>query len=178
MNIGDLLKMTPEEEAKANLSSLITPIQFVPETKKVSKLLKELQQETLQMSLVVDEYGAIAGLVTIEDLVEEIVGEIRDEVEPHEGDIIQEKKDSFLVAGHTDVGQIGELLSTNLESHDYTTVSGMIIFKLGRVPSSGELIEKKGLKFEVLESSSRTVERVRVTKLKLVRELTPESDAL
>lgn len=162
VNVGDLLRMTPEEESQAELSSLITPVRFVPETKKVSELLKELQQETLQIALVIDEYGAVAGLVTIEDLVEEIVGEIRDEVEPHEDDIVKESENSFLVAGHAEVSHLADLFDAAVEGRDYNTVSGLIISKLGRVPPAGERVEKGGLNFEVLESNTRTVLRVRV----------------
>ena len=162
VNVGDLLKMTPEEESRASLQPLITPVRFVPETKKVSELLKELQQATLQMALVIDEYGVVAGLVTIEDLVEEIVGEIRDEVEPHEDDIVKESENSFLVAGHAEVSQLADLFDAPVEGREYNTVSGMIISKLGRVPPVGERVEKGGLNFEVLESNTRTVLRVRV----------------
>ncbi len=161
-SVGDLLEMTPEEEEKATLKSLISPVRYVPETKKVSGLLKELQQETLQMAVVIDEYGAVGGLVTIEDLIEEIVGEIRDEVEPHEDDIRRESKNTFLVAGHTEVSQLADLLRAPVEGKDYTTVSGLIVSVLGRVPSMGEQVEKGGLRFEVLESNARTVLRVRV----------------
>ena len=164
VNVGDLLRMTPEEESQAELSSLITPVRFVPETKKVSELLKELQQETLQIALVIDEYGAVAGLVTIEDLVEEIVGEIRDEVEPHEDDIVKESENSFLVAGHAEVSHLADLFDAAVEGRDYNTVSGLIISKLGRVPPVGERVEKGGLNFEVLESNTRTVLRVRVVR--------------
>ena len=161
-NVGDLLEMTPEEERQATLESLISPVRYVPETKKVSELLKELQQETLQMAVVIDEYGAVAGLATLEDLVEEIVGEIRDELEPHKDDIRQESEDSFLVAGHTEVSQLADRFHAQVEGRDYNTVSGLIIAKLGRVPPPGERVEKGGLSFEVLASNTRTVLQVRV----------------
>lgn len=175
VNVGDLLKMTPEEESQAELPSLITPVRFVPETKKVSELLKELQQETLQIALVIDEYGAVAGLVTLEDLVEEIVGEIRDEVEPHEDDIVKESENSFLVAGHAEVSQLADLFDAAVEGRDYNTVSGLIISKLGRVPPVGERVEKGGLNFEVLESNTRTVLRVRVIRPSSTLNPSPDS---
>ena len=161
-NMEDLLEMTPEEEDRATLESLISPVRYVPETKRVSELLKELQQETLQMAVVIDEYGAVAGLTTLEDLVEEIVGEIRNELELHEDDIRQESENSFLVAGHTEVSRLAYRFRAQVEGRDYNTVSGLIISKLGRVAHSGERVEKGGLSFEVLESNSRTVLRVRV----------------
>ena len=98
------------------------------------------------------------------DREEEIVGEIRDEVEPHEDDIVKESENSFLVAGHAEVSHLADLFDAAVEGRDYNTVSGLIISKLGRVPPVGERVEKGGLNFEVLESNTRTVLRVRVVR--------------
>ena len=160
--VRDLMELRPEEQAKVTLRSLVRPVPFVPETKPVRELLKELQQSTIQMALVVDEYGSVSGLVTIEDLVEEIVGEIRDEVEPHAQDIVKETSDTYIVAGHTELNQIVDQLHVEVEEGDYSTVGGFLTSHLGHLPSPGEKVEANGVTFEVLEADQRTVLKVRL----------------
>jgi CBS domain containing-hemolysin-like protein len=162
VNVRDLMELPPEEQAKVTIRSLVRPVPFVPETKSIRELLKEFQQSTLQMAIVIDEYGGVAGLVTIEDLLEEIVGEIRDEVEPHAQDIVKESATSYVVAGHTQLAQIVDQLQITIEGNDYTTVAGLVITQLGHVPSRGEKVEKNGVTFEVLEANPRTVLKVRL----------------
>jgi len=156
------MELPPEEQAKVTLRSLIRPVNFVPETKPVRELLRELQQSTTQLAIVIDEYGSVSGLVTIEDLVEEIVGDIRDEVEPHAQDIVKESDHSYIVAGHTELAQIADQLHLNLEGRDYSTVAGLVLAYLGHVPSPGEKVETSGVTFEVLEANQRTVLKVRL----------------
>ena len=160
--VRDLMELRPEEQAKVSLRSLLRPVPFVPETKPVRELLKELQQSTIQMALVVDEYGSVSGLVTIEDLLEEIVGEIRDEVEPHAQDIVKESSDTYIVAGHTELNQIVDQLHVEVEEGDYSTVGGFLTSHLGHLPSPGEKVEANGVTFEVLEADQRTVLKVRL----------------
>jgi putative hemolysin len=162
VRIQDLIELPPEEQAKVTLRSLVRPVLFVPETKPTRDLLKELQQSTNQLAIVVDEYGRVAGLVTIEDLVEEIVGEIRDEVEPHENDIVRESSDTYVVAGQTELAAISERLQVPLEARDYSTVAGLVLARLGHVPGPGEKVEENGVQFEVLEANPRTVLKVRL----------------
>ena len=162
ISMGDLMELSPEEQTKASLRSLVRPVKFVPETKRTKDLLKELQNSTRQIVLVIDEYGSVTGLVTIEDLLEEIVGEIRDEVEPHDRDIVQEAPNSYLVAGHTEIAQLAETVGRPLESADYSTVAGLVLAQLGRVPLRGEKAEVEGLVIEVLEANARAVLKVRV----------------
>lgn len=162
VNIHDLTELPPEEQAKATVRSLVRPVLFVPEMKRTTELLKELQQSTTQMAIVIDEYGSVAGLVTIEDLVEEIVGDIRDEVEPHERDIVRESPRSYLVAGHTELAQLADRLHLRFEPGDYSTVAGLVLAHLGHVPVPGERVEKNGLSFEVIEANPRAVLRVRL----------------
>jgi putative hemolysin len=162
VSMGDLMERSPEAQAQSNLGSLVRPITFVPETKRTKDLLKELQNSTKQIVLVIDEYGSVAGLVTIEDLLEEIVGEIRDEVEPHERDIVSEAPNSYLVAGHTELVQLGEAVGRPLESDDYSTVAGLVLAHLGHIPHRGEKVETQGLLIEVLEANARAVLKVRV----------------
>jgi putative hemolysin len=114
------------------------------------------------MAIVIDEYGSVAGLITIEDLLEQIVGEIRDEVEPHARDIVKESAGSYLVSGHAELAQIADELQVPLEGHDYSTVAGLVMSHLGHVPAAGEKVEENGLTFEVLEANQRTVLKVRM----------------
>ena len=156
------MELPPDELAKVTLGSLVRRVPFVPETKPVKDLLRELQQTTTQLAIVIDEYGSVAGLVTIEDLVEEIIGKIRDEVEPHAHDIVKESANSYLVAGHAELSQIAGQFHVALEGQDYSTVAGLLLAELGHVPSPGEKIEKSGVTFEVLEANQRTVLKVRL----------------
>lgn len=162
VNVRDLMELPPEEQAKVTLRSLVRPVTFVPETKRIQALLKELQQTTTQLAIVVDEYGGVSGLVTIEDLLEEIVGEIRDEVEPHARDIVKETPTSYVVRGNTELAQIAEQLRVDIEGRDYSTVAGLLLARLGHVPKPGETVEQNGIVFEVLEANQRTVLRVRL----------------
>jgi putative hemolysin len=162
VNVRDLIELPPEEQAKVTLRSLVRSVTFVPETKRIQALLKELQQTTTQLAIVVDEYGSVSGLVTIEDLLEEIVGEIRDEVEPHARDIIQETPNSYLVRGHTELAQLAEQLQVEIGCREYSTVAGLLLARLGHVPHAGETVEENGMIFEILEADQRTVIKVRL----------------
>lgn len=163
VSVRDLMELPPEEQSKVSLRSLVRPIPFVPETKPLQDLLKELQQSTTQMAVVIDEYGSVAGLVTVEDLVEEIVGEIRDEVEPHAKDIVKESANSYVLAGQTELSEIAEKLNVSVEGGDYSTVAGLVLAQLGHVPARGEKVEQNGVTFEVLEANQRTVVKVRLS---------------
>jgi len=136
-------------------------VYFVPESKLGSDLLREMQNNNIRMAIVVDEYGGVAGLVTIEDLVEEIVGEIRDEHEKAE--VIRENEHSYIVPGNMDVDRLGELLGVRPEDKESATVAGLVSELAGRIPRKGEVIEDDGLRFEVLEATQRRVERVRIS---------------
>jgi CBS domain containing-hemolysin-like protein len=158
----DLMELRPEEQTRVTLRSLVRSVPFVPETKPVQGLLKQLQQSTTQLAIVIDEYGSVSGLVTIEDLVEEIVGEIRDEVEPHAQDIVKESAGSYIIAGNTELAQVADQFHLELEGGDYSTVAGLVLFHLGHVPAPGEKVETNGVSFEVLEANQRTVLKVRL----------------
>jgi CBS domain containing-hemolysin-like protein len=162
VNVRDLMELPPDEQSKVTLRSLVRPVTFVPETKRIRELLRELQQTTTQMAIVINEYGAVAGLVTVEDMVEEIVGEIRDEVEPHAGDIVKETANTYIVAGNTELTQVSQQLQVNLESGDYSTVAGLLLTHLGHMPQVGERLQHDGLTLEVLDANRRTVVKVRL----------------
>lgn len=159
----DLLQVTDTEARTRTVRELMsTDIKFVPESKRVSDLLREMQRESIRMEIVVDEYGAVAGLVTIEDMVEEIVGEIRDE---REKDIIRENEYSYIVPGSMDVDRLDELFGIRPEGHEATTVAGLVSEIAGCIPQQGEVINAEGLRFEVLQSTDRRVERLRISTL-------------
>ncbi len=162
VSIRDLAELSPEEQGRVTLRSLAKPVRFVPETKPIRDLLKDLQKTTLQLAIVIDEYGSVAGLATIEDLVEELVGEIRDEVEPHDRDIVKESISTYVVAGHTELAQLADQLHVELESGDYSTVAGWVLARLGHMPAAGEKVEASGITLEILEVNRRTVLKVRL----------------
>jgi putative hemolysin len=158
----DVLQVRDSDAGKKTLDSLMRrDVYFVPESKLGSDLLREMQRKNVRMAIVVDEYGGVAGLVTIEDLVEEIVGEIRDERDQPE--IVREGERSYVVSGGMDVDRLDELFGVKPEGKDSATVAGLVSELAGRIPQTGEIIEEDGLRFEVLESTDRKVERVRVT---------------
>ena len=143
---------------------LIRPIRLVPETKPVNDLLREMQRDGAHMAIVVDEYGNTAGLATLEDLVEEILGEIRDEHEP-DRDVRQESEDSFLAPGSLDLDRLEELLHFRPEEDtESTTVGGLVAEWLGHVPKVGESVKRDGIQIDVLAGNELRVEQVRVSR--------------
>ena len=158
----DVLQIPDSEAHSRTVGSLMREdVYFVPETKLGSDLLREMQKKKVRMAIVIDEYGGVAGLVTIEDLVEEIVGEISDE---HEAAlVVRENETSYLVPGNMDVDRLGELLGVRPERKDATTVAGLVSEIAGRIPKKGEVIEEENLRLEVLQATDRRVERVRVS---------------
>ena len=147
-----------------SVTDLARPPYFVSETKKVSELLREFQSEHLQVAVVVDEYGGTAGIITIEDIVEEIVGEISDEHEDEEATIVDLGDNRYLVSGLLRVDALEEMLDTKLTGEDYETVAGMIFTMLGRIPKMGVVAPKNGWLFEVDRADRRRIYRVRVTR--------------
>ncbi len=161
----DLLESYDVVKEGMNIADLVQPAYFVPETKKVSELLKEMQHEKMQIAMVVDEYGGTAGLITIEDLLEEIVGEIHDIHERDEADIIKESDGVYIAKGVCNIEEIENLFGSELKEEDFDTVGGFVFAKLGRVPSEGESFEFKDLKFEVLRADNRRIRKVRMRKI-------------
>jgi CBS domain containing-hemolysin-like protein len=166
IHVRDMFELDEEERQAKPLRSLMRPLPLVPETKPVAELLREMQKEGSHMVGVVDEYGNTAGIATMEDLVEEILGEIRDEHEP-DRDVRQEGEDTYVVAGSLDLDRLQELLSFRPEEDtESTTIGGLVTEWLGHVPQAGESVERNGLRIEVLASSERRVEQVRISKVK------------
>ena len=160
--VHDLLQISDADAPTRTVGSLMhTDTYFVPESKRTSEMLRDMQRNNIRMAIVIDEYGGVAGLVTIEDLVEEIVGEIRDEHET-KADIVREADNSYLVPGNVDVDRLDQLFGVRLDGHEATTVAGLVSEMLGHIPQKGEIVEGEGLRFEILESTDRRVERLRI----------------
>ncbi len=158
----DLLQLPDSEAHTRTVASLMRKdVHFVPESKLGSDLLREMQRNNIRMSIVVDEYGGVAGLVTIEDLVEEIVGEIADEQEKTQ--VVRENDHTYIVPGGMDVDLLDELFGVRPEGRESATIAGLVSELAGRIPKKGEVIHDGNLKFEVLDATDRKVERVRVT---------------
>jgi len=158
----DVLQV-PDTEARTRTveSVMRKDVYFVPESKLGSDLLREMQKNNIRMAIVVDEYGGVAGLVTIEDLIEEIVGEIGDEHE--KAQVVRENEHTYVVPGNMDVDRLDELFGIRPEGTQSATVAGLVSELAGRIPKKGEVIQEDGLRFEVLESTERRVERVRIS---------------
>ena len=158
----DVLQVPDTEAHVRTVDSLMRKdVYFVPESKLGSDLLREMQKNNVRMAIVVDEYGGVAGVVTIEDLVEEIVGEIRDEHDKAE--IVRENEQSYIVTGNMDIDRLNELFGSRPETTESATVAGLVSELAGRIPQKGDVVEEDGLRFEVLESTERKIERVRVS---------------
>ncbi len=158
----DVLQVPDTEAHFRTVDSIMRrDVYFVPESKLGSDLLREMQKQNIRMAIVVDEYGGVAGLVTIEDLVEEIVGEIRDDHDKPE--IVRDGDRAFIVSGGMDVDRLDELFGTKPEGKESATIAGLVSELAGRIPTKGETVEDDGLRFEVIESTDRKVERVRVS---------------
>lgn len=165
VHVRDMFELDAEDRQNKPLGDLIRPIQVVPETKPVSDLLRDMQRDGSHIAIVIDEYGNTAGLVTMEDLVEEILGEIRDEHEP-DRDVHPESDSAFVAPGSLDLDRLHDLLQFRPE-HDTesTTVGGLVTEWLGHVPQPGESVERDGIRIEVLASDERRVEEVRISRV-------------
>jgi len=163
--IKDLMRLPADEPADRPVATLVRPAYVVPETKRVSELLREFQRQQWQIAIVVDEYGGTAGLVTLEDLLEEIVGEIRDEYDVETEAVVDEGRGRFLVSGKADIDTVSERLGVAIEQEGFETFGGYLLARLGRVPSTGEVLNVDDLVVEVLDAERRRVHRLRVSRL-------------
>jgi putative hemolysin len=164
--VRDLLSCWAEGRESESIKPLIRSVYFVPETKPVAELLDEMQKAHVQLAMVIDEYGGVSGLVTVEDILEEIVGEIEDEdIAGEELDEIVERNDgSYEVPASTEIGKIERLFDMELEADDFTTIAGLVINESGKVPAVGETLTIRGLEVEVLEADERRINLLRVKK--------------
>ena len=164
VHVRDMFELDEAARSKRKVRDILRPVRMIPETKPVNDLLKEMQEEGAHMAVVVDEYGSTAGIVTLEDMVEEIVGEIHDEHEP-ERDFHEEPDGSYVVSGSFDLGRLENLVGFRpQEGTESTTVGGLITEWLGHVPAVGEEAERDGIQIQVLASNNLRVDQVRVVK--------------
>ncbi len=163
----DLLRYYAGEE-EFNVREMLRPAVFIPESKRLNVLLKDFRSNRNHMAIVVDEYGGVAGLVTIEDVLEQIVGEIEDEYDYDEpGDnIVPEKGSGFRVKAITEIGDFNDAFGTTYSDQDFDTVGGLVISRFGHVPKRGEQIVIDGLSFRVLRADSRRLHVLRVERVK------------
>ena len=169
VHVRDMFELEEEERKERTVRELMRPIPFVPETKPVNDLMRQMQQENTHMVIVVDEYGNTAGLASMEDLLEVIIGEIRDEHEP-ESDISEDGHGGYIVSGSFDLDRVADLFEEfhRGEEIESTTVGGLVSEWLGHVPKAGEMAERGGIKIEVLASDELRVDRVRISKSEAV----------
>jgi len=164
--VRDLLQCWEEGVEDSNIRSLIRQVYFVPETKPVDELLKEMQKAHVQLAMVIDEYGGVCGVVTVEDILEEIVGEIEDE--DIAGEELEDIKDAgdgwYEVLGSTEIGKIERLFDMEIEADDFTTIAGLVINESGKVPPVGERFKFRGLEVEVIEADERRIGRLKVSR--------------
>jgi CBS domain containing-hemolysin-like protein len=161
----DVLEVSERDSARRTVRELMRPAMFVPESKFGSELLKEMQRKSQQMAIVIDEYGLMAGVVTVEDLVEEIVGEIGEEDRRPAPEVVRESSGSAVLRGSVAVNRLGEIFGIEMpqieEHSNASTVAGLLNSIVGHVPRIGEAIDFDGIRFEVLEANQRKVLRVR-----------------
>jgi CBS domain containing-hemolysin-like protein len=162
LNTFDLLTV-PEDDSP--ITDMVRPAYYVPPNKKLDDLLKELQQRGLHLAIVVDEYGGCIGIVTIEDILEEIVGEIEDEYDEPLAKYTVYDEGGYLVDGDKEIGSVNEELKLDLPEGDYETMAGLMIENLEKIPAAGDQIEINGFRLTVKESSKRKINSIIVRKV-------------
>jgi putative hemolysin len=164
--VRDLLQCWATSKADGGIAPFVRPVYFIPETKPLAPLLEEMQKAHAYLAIVIDEYGGVAGLVTVEDILEEIVGEIEDEdisgEEPEE--IVPTSDGAYEVLGGTEIGKIERLFDMEIEADDFTTIAGLVIAEKGSVPSPGEQLRFRGLDVEVLAADEKKIARLRLSR--------------
>lgn len=164
----DMLRVTDADAQTRTLSAIAREATFTPETKRANEALREMQREKQHMRIVIDEYGGVAGLLTIEDLLEEIVGAITDEHDKEEGEGVRaEGVGVWAVPGELELSELESLIGgewTAPEDYEATTVAGLVSETAGRIPMAGEVVEDNGIRFEILASTDRRIERLRVSR--------------
>ncbi len=159
--VKDILRYW-SDPASFHLEKILRPSYFVPPSKRISELLDELQRRRTHMAIVIDEYGGVEGLVTLEDLLEEIVGEIQDESDHEPRAIVPLRKGVFVVAGMTDIGKVNEALERRLPESEFETIGGFVLGLFGRVPKEGEFVDYQGLRFHVLRCEGNRILKLRI----------------
>ena len=163
LHAKDLLKFLREDAEEFDLSSLLRPVVIVPESKRVDRMLKDFRSERFHMAIVVDEFGAVSGLVTIEDILEQIVGDIEDEFDEEVADIRQLSRHTYAVRALTDIDDFNAQFNTDFDDEEVDTIGGLIMQTFGYLPKRGEEITLNNLQFKVTSADSRRLIQLRVT---------------
>ena len=158
----DLMRAEREGGGARPVTEFVRPVRFIPENKLLNRLMREMQAEKFHLAIVADEYGAIAGLITLEDCLEELVGDIRDEYDVEEADVQHLPDGTYLVSGRIGIDDLNDLLHVELPDDDWDTLGGLIFNTLEHVPEDGESIELQGFQFTVTEMDGRRIKTVRV----------------
>jgi CBS domain containing-hemolysin-like protein len=161
VHLKDLLAALRADDPAGPITPLVREPFFVPETKQVADLLREFQSRRVQIAVVVDEYGGTAGVVTVEDLLEEIVGEIQEEQDREEPEVAPDGEGGYLVRGNATIDALNDALGTDLPAEGYDTVAGLIYNDLGRIPRAGEAVQREGIRLEVVKADSRRINLIR-----------------
>ena len=164
---------------ETHVRDMLRPAVFIPESKRVNVLLKEFRSNRNHIAIVVDEYGGVSGLVTIEDVLEQIVGDIEDEFDfdEVEDNIIRDKNNRYRVKALTEIADFNQVMGTEFSDEEFDTVGGMVIKKFGHLPKRGETVTFDGLKFQVLRADSRRVHSVLVERLPTLEDQIPQGTA-
>ena len=162
LNIKDVIFLTDEEIKNFDINKYIREPFFTYEFKKITQLLEEMKIEKTQMAIVVDEYGGTSGLITIEDLVEVIVGDIEDEYDEEDEEIIEIKEDEYVVEGSTKITDVNELIGVNLESEEFDSIGGFIIGYLKRLPEENEIIKVDNIEFRIESLDKNRIKKIRI----------------
>ena len=160
----DVLRHYAENDA--NIRAMLRPAVFIPESKRLNVLLKEFRSNRNHIAMVVDEYGGVAGLVTIEDVLEQIVGDIEDEFDfdETEDNIVQEHDGTFRVKANTEIADFNDIIGVKFSDEEFDTVGGLVIARFGHMPKRGEWVSLDGLNFTVLRADSRRLHTLRVVR--------------
>ena len=169
----DMLRYYAGEEV--NVRAMLRPAVFIPESKRLNVLLKEFRSNRNHIAIVVDEYGGVAGLVTIEDVLEQIVGEIEDEFDFDEAEdnIIRDRHGRYRVKALAEIDDFNETLGTHFSDEDFDTVGGLVVSEFGRLPKRGETVVLEGLRFQVLRADSRRLHSLLVERVQNVEMINP-----
>ena len=162
----DILRQLTREAELPDMAveSMVRQALFIPESKTLEELLAEFQETRVHMAIVVDEYGGVSGLVTIEDLLEEIVGEILDEFDIGDPEVESISESEYMMDARVSIDNINEMLNVSLEGDGFDTIGGFVYHRLGKIPSLGDIVEYDGVKIEVISTIGRRLKKLRVTR--------------
>jgi magnesium and cobalt transporter len=162
----DLLSLLLDRDKPCHIEDMLRPANIIPESKRLNVLLKEFRQKRYHMAIIIDEYGGVSGLVTIEDILEEIVGEIEDETDDDDDDFIRRvSEEDFIVKALTPIEEFNDHFDSAFDDANFDTIGGIVTLAFGHMPSRNEVVEVQGFRFRILYADSRQIHLIRVTKL-------------